>query len=240
MEAAKIDAKNGLKVLISARSSMKRLSQLESVGDLRGALNLLEELTAQCPSCAVVHTSKCNVLCKLLRWTEAKECAEEFICAAHKTIQMITAHPNAMLPAPTTHQLTWSEKISTGTKVSSVTVNIASIVQAALIMGPDLAKAYLTSLKNIESCPNCCSDLMLHVQVLLSELYQRVTIVNSICDPLWGWIERELKCSKDSAHWKDLGDRQFRTACLAEAVVSYTNAINADPQSIKWSAVLFK
>ena len=144
------------------------------------------------------------------------------------------------LGAPTTHQLTWSEKISTGTKVSSVTVNIASIVQAALIMGPDLAKAYLTSLKNIESCPNCCSDLMLHVQVLLSELYQKVVMTNSICDPLWGWVERELKCSKDSAHWKDLGDRQFRTACLAEAVLSYTNAINADPQSIKWSAVLFK
>lgn len=246
LDAAKTDARNGLKTLLSARSSMKRLSQLEATGDLRGVLNVLEELTAQCPSCAVVHTSRCNVLCKLLRWAEAKECAEGFICTAHITIQKMTAHMNAVLPAPAIENLIWSEVTSPDTKITSVKVNVSSIVEIALIMGPKLAQAYLTSLKNIETCPNCCSDVMLHIQVLLSELSQKLSVIHnssSICsssDPLWGWVEKELQCSKDSSHWKDLGDRQFRTACLGEAVVSYTNAINADPQSIKWSAILFK
>ena len=38
------DAKNGMKALASARSSMKRLGQLEMSGDFQGVLTLLSDL----------------------------------------------------------------------------------------------------------------------------------------------------------------------------------------------------
>ena len=38
------DAKNGMKALASARSSMKRLGQLEMAGDYQGVLTLLSDL----------------------------------------------------------------------------------------------------------------------------------------------------------------------------------------------------
>ena len=263
---------------------MKRLGQLENAGDFRGVLNLLEDLSSQCPSCAAVHTSKCNVLCKLQRWSEAKECAEEFICNAHITIQKLTAHNTAVLPCPTSEKLIWVEKVekiekkgensninnqnnlnnnqsnsnNSNTNLStqySVVVDVSAVVQAVLCMGPDLGRAYLACLKNIDTCPNCCSDVMTHVQLVLTDLSIKLTKkekVNNLTDkidknnitadidPLWMWVNSELKCSKDSVHWKDIGDKQFRTNNLSEAVLAYTHAINSDPQAVKWSAVLFK
>jgi tetratricopeptide (TPR) repeat protein len=36
-----------------------------------------------------------------------------------------------------------------------------------------------------------------------------------------------------------VGDKQFRSTCHAEAITSYTRAINADPQAIRWGAILY-
>jgi hypothetical protein len=235
LEAAKADARNGLKTLIAARSSMKRLGQLEQSGDFRAVLALLEDLCAQCPSCAVVHASKCNVLCKLQKWTEAKDCAEDFVCTSHSTIMVLTAHPKAVMPAPIVSRLRWVESAQT----NSVAVEVAAVVQAVLCMGAELARPYVIALKNIEGCPNSCSDALLHVLVILTQLSE-ILSANTSTSSDWSWVARELKCSKDSAHWKELGDKQFRTACLAEACMSYTHAINADPQAVRWSAILFK
>ena len=235
LEAAKADARNGLKTLIAARSSMKRLGQLELTGDFRGVLALLEDLSAQCPSCAVVHASKCNVLCKLQRWADAKDCAEDFVCSSHSTIQALTAHPKAVLPVPAVSRLRWLENAVTNT----VAVEVSAVVQAVLCMGAELGRPYVIALKNIEGCPNSCSDAMLHVLVILTQLSEIVSADSSTGSD-WSWVSRELKCSKDSAHWKELGDKQFRTACLAEAAVSYTHAISSDPQAVRWSAILFK
>lgn len=229
------DARSGQKTLIEAKNSMKRLSQLEATGDFQGVLTLLEDLSAKCPSCAVVFTSKCNVLCKLFRWGEAKACAEEFICTAHVTVQRLTAHGKAVLPCPSAQQLQWTEK----TKSSTVTVDVSAVVQAVLAMGPDLGKPYVCALKNIEGCPNSCADAMLHVLVLLTQL-QQIIISDSTCCSRWSWVGAELKNSTETAHWKDTGDKQYRKASVADAALSYTHAINAEPSALKWCAILYK
>jgi hypothetical protein len=233
LEAAKVDARNGMKTLNSARVAMKRLTQLEAAGDYLSVLALLEDLSAQCPSCSVVHTSKCNVLCKLQKWGDAKACAEEFVCSAHISIQKLTAHPKTSLPCPITSRLRWTEKEGS----STVSVEVAAVVQAVLCMGPDLAKPYITALKNIQGCPNSCADAMLHVLVILTELS------HVVCDPpnpAWVWVFKELKNLKDASHYKDLGDKHFRASAYAEATVAYTRAIDADPTANKWCAVLYK
>lgn len=235
LEAAKADAKSGLKTLTAARLSMKRLGQLELSGDFRAVLALLEDLCAQCPSCAVVHASKCNVLCKLQKWGQAKDCAEDFVCTSHSTIMVLTAHPKAVMPVPSVSRLKWVENVQANT----VSVEVSAVVQAVLCMGSELARPYIIALKNIEGCSNSCSDVMLHVLVILSQLSD-ILSADTSCPSDWSWVARELKSSKDSNHWKELGDKQFRAACLTEACMSYTHAINSDPQAVRWSAILFK
>lgn len=233
MEAAKLDARNGMKTLNSARVAMKRLAQLEAAGDYLSVLALLEDLSAQCPSCPVVHTSKCNVLCKLQKWSDAKACAEDFVCSAHITIQLLTAHPKTILPCPITSRLRWIEKDGS----STVTVEVVAVTQAVLCMGPELSKPYITALKNIQSCPNSCADAMLHVLVLLTELS---LVVCEPHNPSWAWVFKELKSLKDAMYYKDMGDKCFRASSHAEAAMSYSRAIEADPTANKWCAILFK
>ena len=233
LEAAKVDARNGMKNLNSARVAMKRLAQLEAAGDYLSVLALLEDLSAQCPSCSVVQTSKCNVLCKLQKWGDAKTCAENFVCGAHITIQQLTAHPKTSLPCPITSRLRWVEKEGS----STVAVEVAAVVQAVLCMGPDLAKPYISALKNIQSCPNSWADAMLHVQVILTELSH---VVCEPHNPNWSWVFKELRNLNDASYFKDLGDKHFRASAYAEAAMSYTKAIDADPTADRWCAILFK
>ena len=126
VEAAKTDARNGLKALAGARSAMKRLGQLECAGDYTGVLVLVADLQLHCPACSAVHVSRCTALCKLQKWGDAKAAVEEFVCVAHSSVLGGGAHPAAVFPPPPAGQLVWGEK--TGKTV--VAVDTDGVVQA--------------------------------------------------------------------------------------------------------------
>lgn len=160
------DGKNGLKSVAGARSSFRRLGQLESSGDSQGALVLLEDLISTCPCSLLVLTSKCNALCRVSRWSEAKACADEFICNAHSSVLRLAAHPNAQLPAPSIDRLAWIEKVGK----NIVSVDTAAVVQSLLVMGPGLAEIYLSALRNLDFNRTCCSDIMTRILLIFDEL----------------------------------------------------------------------
>jgi hypothetical protein len=162
----RIDGKNGLKSVVSARSALRRLGQLEVAGDFLGVLTLLEELITNCPCSLRVLTSKCNALCRLSKWSEAKECAEQFVCNSHSSVLRLEAHPNAQLPAPVLERLVWTEK--PGKNI--VTVDTEAVLQAILAMGPGLAEGYISALKNLDINRNCSADIMSRVLLIFDDL----------------------------------------------------------------------
>ena len=160
------DGKNGLKSVLSARSAIRRLGQLESRGDHIGALNLLSDLSSTCPCCLLVLTAKCRALCKLERWNEAKEFAEQFACYTHVSILKLAAHPHIVLPGPTQGSLIWEERIGK----NIVNVDTEAVVQILLSMGTGLSEVYLLALKNLDLNRNCSADIMTRIAVILDEL----------------------------------------------------------------------
>ena len=249
LEAAKTDARNGLKALAGARSSMKRLGQLENAGDYHGVLMLVTDLQLHCPACSLVHVSRCAALCKLKKWGEAKTAVEDFLCTAHVSIQKLEAHPAALLPAPDADSLAWVEKPGK----SIVTVDTQAVVNALLCMGPRLSEVYLQALKNIDATRNCSADVMSRVLVIISELSQILkahqavhatdgTNNNKGLEQLlvpWIWVTHELQRTKELIEWKNIGDRQFRASSHADAINSYSKAIKADPEAVRWAAILY-
>ena len=162
----KADAKNGLKSVLSAKSAIRRLGQLESDGNHDGALNLLTDLSGTCPCCLLVLTAKCRTLCKLGRWSEAKEIAEHYVCTAHVSILKLAAHPHIVLPGPLIEKLIWEERI--GKNIANV--DTEAVVQAMLAMGAGLSEVYLLALKNLDLNRNCSADIMTRIILILEEL----------------------------------------------------------------------
>ena len=250
LEAAKTDARNGLKALAGAKSSMKRLGQLENAGDYHGVLMLVTDLQLHCPAWPQVHVSRCAALCKLKKWDEAKTVVEDFLCVAHASIlKLAGAHPAALLPAPDTNSLAWVEKPGK----SIVTVDTQAVVNALLCMGPGLSEVYLQALKNVDATRNCSADVMSRILVILTELleilkaHQAVHAVdgtnnnNKGLEQLlgsWTWVIHELQRTKELIEWKNIGDRQFRASSHADAINSYSKAIKADPEAVRWAAIL--
>ena len=162
----KNDAKNGLKTVIGARSAIRRLGQLESGGDYQNALSLLDDLGNTCPCCVLVLTSKVRTLCRLERWIEAKEVAEDFVCNIHLSILKLASHPLAVLPAPVVDRLIWEEKVGK----NIVNIDTDAIIQVLLAMGPGLSEVYLLALKNTDLNRNCSADVMTRILLILVEL----------------------------------------------------------------------
>jgi tetratricopeptide (TPR) repeat protein len=248
LEAAKADARSGMKALASARSSMKRLAQLENALDYTGVLMLVADLQLHCPACSLVHVSRCHALCKLQKWGEAKAAVEEFLSTMHASVLRLEAHPSAVHPAPLPDRLTWTEKVGK----NIVSVDAEGVVQAMLCMGPRLAEVYAQCIKNVDATRNCAHDVMSRVKVVLDELASllkaaaiRETPVGgkpaSLAELLgpWVWVVGEVQRTKDLIDWKTIGDRQFRGSNHADAIASYGKAIKSDPSAVRWAAILF-
>ena len=170
----KADAKNGLKSVLSAKSAIRRLGQLESEGDHVSALNLLTDLSGTCPCCLLVLTAKCRTLCKLGKWSEAREIAEHYVCTAHISILKLAAHPHIVLPGPMKEKLVWEERIGK----NIVIVDTEAVVQAMLSMGSGLSEVYLLALKNLDLNRNCSADIMTRIVLILEELSKYLKCTN--------------------------------------------------------------
>jgi tetratricopeptide (TPR) repeat protein len=125
LDAAKVDARNGLKAVASARASMKRLGQLEASSDHQGVLFLVSELQGHCPACANVHLARATALCKLQKWADSKTAVEEYLTTTHASVLKLEAHTSAVFPAPTADRLVWEEL--TGKNI--VKVDCEAVVQ---------------------------------------------------------------------------------------------------------------
>ena len=128
LDSAKVDARNGLKAVASARASMKRLGQLETAGDHQGVLFLVSELQGHCPACANVHLARATAMCRLQKWAEAKTAVEEYLTTTHVSVLRLEAHPSAILPAPAADRLAWAERPGK----SIVNVDTEAVVQVRM------------------------------------------------------------------------------------------------------------
>ena len=121
-------------------------------------------------------------------------------------------------------------------------------------MGPRLSEVYVQALKNVDATRNCSADVMSRMLVVLSELVHGLTLSAeargapkssdkgakaSVDLGSWAWAAVEQQRTKQLIDFKNVGDRQFRAGSHGDAIQSYTNAINADKQAVRWAAILY-
>ena len=176
VELAHADANKCLTDLRAARLLLQRLSANSAIHDWQGLLGASDDLLDLCPQSSAAQAARITALNRLQRWEEGKLFAEQVTSSAHITIQRLGAHPDANLPAPAPPLLRWAavSKPSSGSSAaSSLQVNVLTVVEVMLCMPPALARPYLTALKNVNASHQCCAEVMLKVQAVLSELVRR-------------------------------------------------------------------
>ena len=176
---AQTDANKCLVDLRAARLLLQRIAANASIQDWQGLLGAADELLDICPQCSAAQAARVTALNRLLRWDEAKEFAEHVTTTAHISVQRLSSHPDASLPAPPTSVLRWTVSCESSggangsNKATTLQVNIQSVVEILLCMAPALARPYLISLKNVAVSHQCCAEVMLKVQAILTELVRR-------------------------------------------------------------------
>ncbi len=251
---AKIDAKKCLKDVVTARQLSQQMTGCESILDWEAVLRVSDVLTELCPQFKMAHTAKVRALNKLSRWDEAKLCAEEFTSGTHTTIQRLTAHPEATLPAPAPELVQWVLSLQTGSANrmrASQTVlkaNVQHTVNMVLCMDSDLASQYITALKNVPAAHQCCAEVMQKVSQVLKVLVERcnsgpgesgdVTPAAQSRRRLWNWVFREHERMELLLQQKELADKCFKTQKFQEATLNYAAALKVDPAASRWNAIL--
>lgn len=132
--------------------------------DAEELMDLTEDLLTLCPLFRIAQTFKVKLLCKMQRWEEAKNFAEQSVCGVHPSIQVLSAHPTGCVyPAPAARALVWLEKTTVDIKTGascSVDVNTPAVAQACLFMGEHMSRHYVLALKNLDISRNCSADVM--------------------------------------------------------------------------------
>jgi tetratricopeptide (TPR) repeat protein len=251
---AKIDAKKCLKDVVTARQLSQQMTGGESILDWEAVLRVSDVLTELCPQFKMAHTAKVRALNKLSRWDEAKLCAEEFTSGTHASIQRLTAHPDASLPAPAPELVQWSLSLQTGsanrmrTSQTVLKANVQHTVNMVLCMDSELAAQYVIALKNVPAAHQCCAEVMQKVSQVLKVLVERcnsgpgeggdATPAALSRRRQWNWVFREYERMELLLQQKELADRCFKTQKFLDATNNYAAALKVDPAASRWNAIL--
>jgi tetratricopeptide (TPR) repeat protein len=235
VDTAKVDATKCLKDLAAARQFTEHLSANESIFDFEGVLSVSESLTDICPQFKIAHTAKVRAYNKLQKWSEAKKYAEDVTCNSHVSLQKLSAHPEADLPAPSTKSLKWKVRNANSRSQSTqLEVNCNLVAKAILCMDPDLAQEYVNSLKNVDASHTCCPAVMEKMLLVLGN----VADVCRVTGAGWKWIFDDVDRLKKMLNDKNSADTCFKAGKFQEASIKYSTVLKIDPNAVRWCAIL--
>ena len=223
------DARIGVKQVEDSRKALDILKKWNS--DNRHALDQVEQLLEICPHMRAAQILKAKFLCNLQKWDEAKTYIETVALGGHETLQRLSCHTRAAFPSPHQDRLIW--KYSSLTKKSGhhIEIDRYAISNAMLCMGSDMARIYLTCLKNLSVCRNHSSEAMSILGQLL------IILASTVSD--WKWVKASANLLKESIDVKTSADEKFRNSSYSAAIALYSEALRKDPEAYRWNAVLY-
>jgi hypothetical protein len=146
------------------------------------------------------------------------------------------AHPAADLTLLDMQCLQWTEA-----GYSVLQVDIDSVVSAVLAMGPDMAKWYITCLKNQDVCRTSCSaeSMIKYHEILLH--CKRLTTMGGGGGGggEWSWISEAERQIRAMVSLKNEADEKFRNNLFMEAIQRYSEVLQVDEQAHIWNAIMF-
>ena len=242
LETAKTEARSAIKTISGVKASLKQLTLLEAREDHKGVLRSCEELAALIPGAKVVHAAKSKALVKMQRFQDTKAYIESIICNAAPSTLALHAHPaantssrilsSALEMSESSQQKAGPGASSNSSTKNSISIDTSAMVNALLCMGPELAKCYIPSIKNIDECRTCCADVMDKVCIILAELCKKINPIAPFSraslsgkDVDWNWAPAEYARVKELIDCKNIGDRNFRANKYSEAAADYFRAI---------------
>ena len=216
-------ARQAMKQVVLAKTLRDRLRN-SPASNAKQILQTAEELLQMCPFMRDAQAHKARAMCQLHQWGDAKQYMEFCVCAVHKSMQKLTAHPEADLSGLDMESLSWRE-ISYGI----VGVDLAAVKAAMLVMGPAMARSYLITLKNMDKCrSNCSADIMSKVSDLLAdmaEMFHNLPRTGILQDESWDWIILEHTKIRLIISAKNDADEKFRRNLFEVAIERYTDVL---------------
>jgi tetratricopeptide (TPR) repeat protein len=250
-------ARAAMKQIILAKSLISSLDRLEntssrsesSTAGCKVYMQTADELLALCPYLRSAQVHKARAFAQMHNWVELKEYIETCVLCLHHTMQEVNAHPLARLPLAESDVdlLQWTENKS---DPGEVIVKSEVVMNALLVMGPNMAQWYVVAIKNQSLCrSSCSSSIMQHLSTLLSDLHTKIDSADKMDSLLrddylnlskdWEWLEEEkLKVSKILS-LKRFADEKFRLGKFADAIKSYGDVLKVDPDAHIWNAIMF-
>ena len=228
-DGIKVDAYSGIKKVTDARRLMSNLSRRNSTIDDKVALTQVEDLIELSPCMQKAHVLKISFLCRARRWEDAKTFSEMALNDMHSSIQALYSHPKAVFPVPSTCKLGWIQS-GNGNDIGTIRIDRYAVSNAMLCMGSDMARAYLSSLKNLDVCRTYSRDAMEILRQLLTILASSV--------PEWKWVKESADALSVLSKLKSTADEKFRAGEYFLAIDLYSQALQKDSDAVRWNAVV--
>jgi tetratricopeptide (TPR) repeat protein len=237
-EKDRVDARKVFKSLQSAEGMWMKVCAAEDMKDYTSMQRIAEDLLSLCPHMRTAQAKNAHAMCKLRQWGEAKIYIEECFLCAHESIKHLHAYPNVDLKACTSRRLIVTER--TNALRTELIIDIKGLIDALLVMGPDLAEVYIIALKNVNAVRSCCGEVMDSIKAIL-EGVSVLIISNNVYDTnksgllryeQWQWTEKELDKVNKLIDAKNKADGYFRKGEYLRASVKYQEALKVS--TLKW------
>lgn len=217
----KSEAKVAMREVDKVGDLVQLLICAEGKLDFTDVRRTCDKILSVSPGYRVAQFSKCNALCELRNYTEAKQFIETWARNTHRTMQQLYCHQSVALQSkfPRPEDLCWNESLTDG----MVLVKLSAVVQAFLYIGAEMGAVYLKALKNVDACKSCCADVINKVLLLLKELKSKLNLQE--LQGAWIWVAAEIKKVNDLVSYKNLADKSFREKNFKNAVSAYGNAL---------------
>jgi DnaJ homolog subfamily C member 7 len=230
-------ARQAMKQVVLAKTLRDRLAN-SAASNAKQTLQTADELLNLCPFMRLAQSYKARAMCQLHQWREAKTYMEFCVCAIHRSMQRLWAHPATDLTELDMAALGWQE-VAYGV----VRVDLEAVKAAVLAMGPFMARSYLIALKNQDKCRSSCSaDVMAKLSELLAELsslLRNEPVAGAGSEDSWDWVILEQTKIRLIISAKNDADEKFRSGQFEHAIQRYTDVLQVDPDAHIWNAIMF-
>jgi tetratricopeptide (TPR) repeat protein len=166
----------------------------------------------------LAHSYKTFALCKLSRWEEAKSNSENVVYQFEKN-----SSAACRLDILISHQ-------------NSIECDKSSFVHVMSLMGPALARNYMSAIKNVNAFRNVLA-IESAIDSTLQVLKGLGMLMSASVD--WSWVAHALQSTERLYNIVIKANEKFRSGEFQESIILYSEAIKIDPEACLWNAILY-
>ena len=227
-----LEAKQGIGSINEAKETSTQMLKFDGVGNYDAALRYATQFLSICPHTSTGCIVKARSLCQLREYEKAKIFLEEILSTTHSSVLSLHAHSNAIFPPPCIDELKL-KTTTTNNGILKLQCNSMAIVDALLCLGSDLARVYITCLKNSNLYHICCSDIIEATQVVITRLNYATLNMKSAtlnmgvtpANNIWSWVETEIVRISNFLERKRIADKCFKSNEFTKAISGYSETI---------------